>query len=79
MAAQFYIEQISHNNVNGFEVYTTLRPDCLESTILKITGKISVVIYSLLFQKIACAIWNITCKKSTIFQIVGTISQNNKL
>ena len=48
MAAQFYIEQISHNNVNGFEVYTTLRPDRLESTILKITGKISAVIYSLL-------------------------------
>ena len=28
--------------------YCTIGPDCLESTILKITGKISVVIYSLL-------------------------------
>ena len=62
-----------------FKFNIILGPDHLELIILKITSKISVVIKSLLFQKIVCAIWKITSKKSTIFQIVHAIFQNNKL
>ena len=36
-----------------------LGPDCLELTILKITGKISIVIYSLLFSDNSLLCWNI--------------------
>ena len=49
-----------------------LGPDRQESTILKITGKISLVIYSLVFWKIIeflLAICKNKKQKSTIFQI----------
>ena len=44
--------------------YCTIGPDCLESTILKITGKISVVIYSLLSLDNSLLCWKIVTYKS---------------
>ena len=38
--------------------YCTIGPDCLESTILKITGKISVVIHSSIFGLLSLQIIN---------------------
>ena len=58
---QYKCALCTHANSN----VTPLGPDRLESTIMKITGKISVVVHSLLYVKI-------TSKKSTIFW-------NNKL